>query len=135
MDKIKIGIKGHISIIDGDNNLLLDQHNAIGPQAVQVITQCLTQLNFAKSVNGIRATGSFGTVTQNIFRTVYDPIANNITFRAVFYEEDFQGVITDLELISTALSGAILAEKKGLTISKDSSSRIQIDWTININLC
>jgi hypothetical protein len=132
-DNIKMGLKGRITITDQKNVALFDDNNQIEPSALEIITRCLTQRDFSKSINKIKAYGDFGESEANISHTEYLPGESAILLRAVFLETDFNGTVTDLELRCSALD-LIFASKHDLNITKDGSARVQVDWKIFVTI-
>jgi len=137
-DNLKIGIEGNITItkiVKKVKEIIFDDHNTLGPDAAEIIVRSLSQVDFAKAVDGIKVSGVFGSLTSTITSIVYNATENSMTFRALFYEFDFSGTVTDMELVSTTLSNKIMASKTALSISKDGGSRLQIDWKLTVTLC
>lgn len=132
-DNIKMGLKGRITITDQNNMALFDDNNQIKPSALEIITRCLTQKDFSKSINRIVAYGDFGESEANISYTEYLPDESAILFRAIFLETDFNGTINNLELRCSALD-LTFANKSNLDIVKDGSARVQVDWKIFVNI-
>ena len=131
-DNLKISLKGQIKITSNKQGVLYNSRNTIGEDALEIITRCLTQLDFIKSVNIVKASGDFGDFDASTTDVFYNASPNSIMFRAIFYENDFAGTIEDLKLMSTALPGKVMAFKTGLSIEKDNSERVQVDWRIYI---
>lgn len=134
-ERIELKAKGYIKILNGEDQILWEDHNAIGPDMLMIVTRCLTQLGFNKQVDTIRAIGDFGTVDRVINETSYTADTNTITFKTTFYEFDFDGNLTDLRLLSLSLGGALLALREELNIDKDGSSRLKVEWSITISNC
>lgn len=134
-NKINLNIKGHILVTSNKNGVMYNEHNTIAPDALAILINCLNQRDYTKQIDSINVTGpGIGTVSRSIISSQYDPATNSITFRTVFYEFDFNGVIEELELKSNSFGSRVFATKDGLSIMKDSESRIQIDWKINIEI-
>ena len=132
MEEFKIGIQGHVKITSSnENQILLDEHNEISSSALEIITRCLSQVDFPKAINVIKAFGPFGEIEREIFFVSYNSRSNSMIFRATFLEFDFDGVINKLELRSTSLDKTF-ATKKNISIIKDGQSRVQIDWSIQV---
>lgn len=132
MEEFKIGIQGHVKITSSNGNqILLDEHNEINSSALEIITRCLSQVDFPKALNKIKAIGNFGEIEREIFFVQYNPKNNTMLFRATFLEFDFDGTITKLELRSSALKKTF-ASKPNINIFKDGQSRAQIDWVIQV---
>ena len=132
MDQFKLGLQGHIKITSSkDNQILLDEHNEINPSSLEIITRCLTQVDFPKAIDKIKAFGNFGEIERDIFYASYSGKQNTMLFRATFLEFDFEGTITKLELKCSALN-KIFASKQNINIFKDGQSRTQIDWIIQV---
>lgn len=134
-DNFNLSINGHIKILSLDSgNILFEQHNKIGSDALEIITRCMTQVDFSKSVDKIKAYGDFQAIEGDISFVNYIPSTNTLLFRTIFMEFDFDGTIDRLELRSSALN-KVFAMKEGLNILKDSKTRIQIDWGITVTNC
>lgn len=82
-------------------------------------------------VDIIKARGTFGEFNVPIDSARVDNDKRTITFTGTFLEEHFSGEITSLELRKES-TGYIMAYKTGLSIVKDSDSRVKINWTIKI---
>lgn len=130
-DQFNLSLKGEITITSNRFGTIYRNNNAIGENALEIITRCLSTINSDNSVSIIKATGDFGESEAIINAVFYEPSPNMIKFRAVFYEQDFSGTINTLELISEGL-GLRLAFKEGLSILKNNSERVQVDWRIYI---
>ena len=134
-DKLNIGLNGHIKVISSkDNSILFEEHNQIESTALEIITRCLSQVDFNKSVDKIKAYGNFTAIEREIFFVQYNPAENSMLFRATFFEFDFDGTIDKLELRCSALN-KMFASKDNLSILKDSQSRVQVDWKISVTSC
>ena len=134
-EKFNLSINGHIKIISSkDNKILFEQHNQIESDALEIITRCMSQVDFNKSIDKIKAYGNFLSTEREVFFVNYTPSTNTMLFRATFMEFDFDGTIDKLELRSSALN-KVFAMKEGLSILKDAQSRVQIDWSITVTSC
>lgn len=134
-EKFNLSINGHIKIISSkDNKILFEQHNQIESDALEIITRCMSQVDFNKSVDKIKAYGNFLSTEREVFFVNYTPSTNTMLFRATFMEFDFDGTIDKLELRCSALN-KIFASKDSLSILKDSQSRVQVDWKISVTSC
>lgn len=134
-DKITLGIKGHVTMktIDSseEDNIIFENSNNITTDALEIVTRCLTQQDFNKSVDRIKIIGDFGEQESTVNFVQYNP-DNSIMFRAVFPESTFSGMVTGLELICSALDKK-LAVKEDLAIFKENSNLLlQVDWKIII---
>lgn len=137
-DNLKLKIEGNIKVTKTTKNIpnvIFDDHNALGPDAAQIVVRCLSQLDFEKSISGIRARGTFGEFIGETSAVIYNATENSMVFRIVFYEFDFDGTVEEMELLSGPLGNAVMATKDAISITKDSNSRLQIDWKIIIALC
>lgn len=131
---LPVEIKGHIKITNQLGETLFDDNNAVGENAYEIICRCLSQLDFNKSVDIIESEGDYGQSQATIEHVEYNQMNNSMLFRATILENDFEGTINSLFLTSSPLNG-LMAKKEGLSIYKDNSSRLQIDWVITINPC
>lgn len=86
--------------------------------------------NIMNSVDIIKAKGPFGNFSKPIVDKIHYPNENKLVFTTIFEEEDFNGEIRSLDLAHT--QGYIMAFESGLSIVKDSESRVKINWEINI---
>ena len=125
----KIGLKGKIKIISSNNEILLHDNNQIDNSALEIITRCLSQKDFSKSVDIIKLNGDFGSVEREITFVEYNVLENSMLFRAYFYETDFNGTANRAELNCSALQKSF-SVKDNISITKDGQTRIQIDWKI-----
>lgn len=115
-----------------DEEVLLKESNNITTDSLEIITRCLTQQDFSKAVDRIKLIGDFGQMESTVSFVQYDPSTNSITFRSVFPESTFTGMITGLELICSALNKK-LAVKENLSIYKENANLLlQVDWKIII---
>ena len=136
--KISLGIKGEVMIKtinpSKEEEVILKENNNITSDSLEIITRCLSQQDFNKSVDRIKMFGDFGELEATVNYVNYNPAENSITFRAVFPESQFSGMITDLELICSALDKK-LAVKQNLSIFKENTNLLlQVDWKIIITL-
>jgi hypothetical protein len=131
-DNINIGLKGHIIITSSSGEILFEEHNEIESSAITIVARCLTQLDFSKAVDKIRASGNFTAYEREVTKVDYNAGENSVKFTAVFFEEDFDGIVTKLELRCGTLN-LNFAKKEGLNLAKDNNSRIQVDWKIYVS--
>lgn len=127
-DNFKIGLAGFINITSNNKNIF-SSYNEIKPTALEIITRCLSQTDLSKSLDKIKVSGDFGEFDSEITFVEYNPLENSMKFRAFFYESDFDGTITKMELLCTALS-KVFSSKDNISLTKDGQTRIQIDWKI-----
>ena len=127
-DNFKIGLAGFINITSNNKNIF-SSYNEIKPAALEIITRCLSQTDLSKSLDKIKVSGDFGEFDSEITFVEYNPLENSMKFRAFFYESDFDGTITKMELLCTALS-KVFSSKDNISLTKDGQTRIQIDWKI-----
>lgn len=127
-DNFKIGLAGFINITSNNKNIF-SSYNEIKPTALEIITRCLSQTDLSKSLDKIKVSGDFGEFDRDITFVEYNPLENSMKFRAFFYESDFDGTITKMELLCTALS-KVFSSKDNISLTKDGQTRIQIDWKI-----
>lgn len=127
-DNFKIGLAGFINITSNNKNIF-SSYNEIKPTALEIITRCLSQTDLSKSLDKIKVSGDFGEFDREITFVEYNPLENSMKFRAFFYESDFDGTITKMELLCTALS-KVFSSKDNISLTKDGQTRIQIDWKI-----
>ena len=127
-DNFKIGLAGYINITSNNKNIF-SSYNEIKPTALEIITRCLSQTDLSKSLDKIKVYGDFGEFYREITFVGYNPLENSMKFRAFFYESDFDGTITKMELLCTALS-KVFSSKDNISLTKDGQTRIQIDWKI-----
>lgn len=127
-DNFKIGLAGFINITSNNKNIF-SSYNEIKPAALEIITRCLSQTDLSKSLDKIKVSGDFGEFDREITFVEYNPLENSMKFRAFFYESDFDGTITKMELLCTALS-KVFSSKDNISLTKDGQTRIQIDWKI-----
>ena len=127
-DNFKIGLAGYINITSNNKNIF-SSYNEIKPTALEIITRCLSQTDLSKSLDKIKVSGDFGEFDREITFVEYNPLENSMKFRAFFYESDFDGTITKMELLCTALS-KVFSSKDNISLTKDGQTRIQIDWKI-----
>ena len=127
-DNFKIGLAGFINITSNNKNIF-SSYNEIKPTALEIITRCLSQTDLSKSLDKIKVSGDFGEFDREITFVEYNPLENSMKFRAFFYESEFDGTITKMELLCTALS-KVFSSKDNISLTKDGQTRIQIDWKI-----
>ena len=127
-DNFKIGLAGFINITSNNKNIF-SSYNEIKPTALEIITRCLSHTDLSKSLDKIKVSGEFGEFDREITFVEYNPLENSMKFRAFFYESDFDGTITKMELLCTALS-KVFSSKDNISLTKDGQTRIQIDWKI-----
>ena len=127
-DNFKIGLAGFINITSNNKNIF-SSYNEIKPTALEIITRCLSQTDLSKSLDKIKVSGDFGEFDREITFVEYNALENSMKFRAFFYESDFDGTITKMELLCTALS-KVFSSKDNISLTKDGQTRIQIDWKI-----
>lgn len=134
-DNIKFRLQGKLEIAslnkNGEIDILYENHNLIETDAIKIITRCLTQVDFNKSIDMMEAIGNFPTTSKVISSVTY-PSDNQIQFTCIFEENDFQGTVTDLKMKSSALE-LVFSSKAGLNITKDDEMRLRVKWQITIN--
>ena len=133
-DKLKIGLSGHIvirSISSNKSKILLNTHNEVESTALEIVTRCLSQVDFNKAIDKVKVYGNFPAKENDVFFVKYDQSDNSMLFRALFTEGDFSGNITKLELRCSALDKTF-SNKSLVNITKDDQTRIQVDWKIII---
>lgn len=133
--KLNLRFRGHIKATSNKLGILYNNSNTIGADALEIVTRCLGQLGNTQQVDTIIVDGNFGTSERTVIENSYNAVDNSITFSAIFYEGDFDGQISDMKLISESLGDKVMATKAGLSITKDGSSRLRIDWKINVEQC
>lgn len=133
-DSIKLGIRGHILVTSNKEGVLYDHSNTISSGALPTIIQCLSQIGGNKSLDSIKAIGDFGSAQVAISNTHYNPGESSIEFTALFDENSFNGTVTTLKLMSVSLGDIEFAKKTGLSLLKDSQTRLQIKWKITITI-
>lgn len=130
---VKLKIQGQITITSIQNKIETDVikiNNQIETSAIEIITKCLTGIDYHKSLDRVIATGPGILATAPITAVTY-PSENEIILTYIFEEESFQGEITKLALGSTVLNKDF-STKEGLNINKDSNMRLKINWKIKI---
>lgn len=132
MTQAKLNIQGLIKVTSNTLGVIYRKHNTITPDALEIITNCLYQRDFTKQIDTIEIKGDFGVRDRTITTGRYNPIDNTITFKAVFYEGDFEGTIEEMALVAGTYYRKKFAEKEEINIYKDRESRVQIEWTIQI---
>lgn len=134
-DNLKIQLKGklEVSILSKNDKeeIILNDDNQIESGAIEILTRCLSQLNFSKSLDVMEAIGDFGAVEKFISIANF-PAENQIQLTCIFEETDFNGTVTDLKMKSSSL-GLVFSSKTGLSITKDDDMRLRVRWTITIN--
>lgn len=134
-EQLNLKIAGHVVISSGTGEVLLDEHNAIGADSLEIVLNCLSQLGGAKHVDNIEVTGAFGIAIKPINAFTYDDSTNTVTFQTEFLEDDFNGTVTDMRLLSLSLLTKVMATKDSLNVLKDDQTRLRVSWSITINNC
>lgn len=125
-DIVKTVLQGNIKIFI-DDKLELSENNAIHADAIELLTRCMVS---GFGVTTIEVSGDFTEVNRGIVDyTFQDDIS--MLFITTFYEDDFEGTITNLKLYNQAL-GLTLATKNGLSLYKGNTARVRIEWTVKI---
>lgn len=137
IDKVNLKIGGHIKVYNG-KELVFEEPNQIMPKALDIILRSLdTTQNLG--VNKLRVVTSAGEVIKDISSIEISTITRSIRFTTILLESDFNGYINSLYLRSeseeptTNIEPLDFSGKTGLSILKDSNTRLMINWEITIN--
>lgn len=131
-DTLRIGLEGHVRVTSNKYGVVYDNSNTIGINALEILTRCMGQVDLEKSVDKIKVSGPFGEFTGDIIANNYISAENAMEFSAIFYENNFDGTVTELELQCSALGNKIMATRTGVSILKDAATRLRVDWKITV---
>lgn len=134
-DTLKVpNIRGEITILKG-NEIIFKDHNEITGDALEILIRGLANVPINYSVDVIRMQGDdFVFVNKTISNTIIDPVEPSITFITQALEEDFNGTIHTLTLLMSSIDKK-LANRTGLSIVKNSITRLEVRWKISLSLC
>jgi len=132
-DKLAPKLSGEITILR-NGILVYRESNSINlANASEILLNCMGSLNHPNRIDGIKITGPFGNITKVISTSTIDNVNHTITFVATAYEGDFNDYINQLELRMGGLNKT-LAIKTGLSILKNSTAEIEIQWKIKLTI-
>ena len=129
-EKIKARVKGFIKAYNNlTGEILYDGKNSLTASANELITKSLGSTNFLSTIEASKD----GDVLKNanVVLTTH-PDENSVRLRAVFYEDDFDDTLDKLELKYNGLE--VFSSKGGLSINKNSTTQIAVEWTLTITI-
>lgn len=132
MDKVRIKLRGHVTVTSSKEGVVYDKTNTISPDALEIVANCLYQGDYRKQIDSIKAIGAFGESVRAIERMDYISSTNSIALIATFSEGDFTGEVTELKLISASYNNKEFAVRAGVSILKNSDTRLEVTWKIQI---
>jgi len=123
---LKALIKGHIKVTEiRTGEVLYDGSNNLTAAAEELLTKCLGSSNFLSTIAALKASVLLFNAAVTV---VTYPDTSSVTLRAVFLEGDFNDTLDELEL---RFNGAdVFSEKTGLSITKNGSTQIAVEWTL-----
>lgn len=128
--KVKASIKGHILITDvKTNEVLYDGANNLTVDAEELVTKMLGTSSYLSTIAALKF--SVDLKNANISSVTY-PDTSSVKLKAVFVESDFDDTLDELQLRFNGTDA--FSEKTGLSITKNSSLQIAVEWTLSITL-
>jgi hypothetical protein len=130
----KFKIKGRLKIysVSSDNQrvLLVDKNNAILPNASDIVAKLLA--NYTWPISHIWAYKANNPLASA--SVTYDPgvPAGQAVFRARFIENSFNDVFDELRLASA--NGGDFSQITGLSVLKDNTLQLEVEWHITVIL-
>jgi hypothetical protein len=127
---LNMKVEGHLKIYDPQTgHIFYDDHNALVANAIEVIRRALGSNNFLDTVTAKKAGVTLATVntTGTIFSV--SPDTNELICKATFNGVSFNDTLDELNLES---ADGIFSEVTGLSIYKDSTTQLGIEWKIKI---
>jgi len=127
-------VKGWIKVygIDKDGNrfLLEDRSNALVPNAKTILTYLLGGQS-TSAITNILVYKAAGLLATSPFLTVSYPSSDEVKFTTRFNEASFNDTLDELRLISAV--GGDFSIVTGLSLLKDNTLQLEIEWLLTIN--
>lgn len=128
--KLTASIKGHILITDViTNEVLYDGANNLTVDAEELVTKMLGTSSRLSTIAAMKASSDLK--NANVSSVTY-PDTSSVKLKAVFVESDFNDTLDELQLRFDGTDA--FSEKTGLSISKNGSTQIAVEWTLTITL-
>lgn len=132
VENIKIALKGHVRVYEiGSGKVLYDDHNALVPNATNIIRRALTNnLSQLDVISAVKA--NVVLATTNITSVTYGGFGNEVTMKATFSKLSFNDTIDELRLGNN--THGELSVVDSLSIFKDNDTQLGIEWKLNIQI-
>lgn len=126
--------RGHIKITkfnaQGDARVIVDRANLILANSDAIVAKLLGgTANWNLDRIGVYKATSL--IIANSITSVSYPATNSVKFAAYFSTSDFNDTIDEVRLASAI--GGDFSQVTGLSVTKDSTQELLIEWTIIIN--
>ena len=129
-EPVKAQIKGHIFAYDNiTGEVLYDGANNLTASAEQLLTKLIGNANFLSTIAALKATVVLK--NANVVQVTH-PDTSSVKLRAIFIEADFNDTLDELELRYNGVD--VFSEKTGLSITKNGSTQIAVEWTLTVTL-
>lgn len=128
--KLKATVKGHIFAYDNlTGDVLYDGPNNLTAAAEELLTKLIGTGNYLSTIAALKA--SVDLKNANVVEVTY-PDTSSVKLRAIFTESDFDDTLDELQL---RYNGAdVFSQKTGLSIAKNGTTQIAVEWTLNVTL-
>lgn len=127
--------KGWITIYgidkEGNRKLLVDRKNALVANSKKIMVHTLGQ-DSSYAITNIEVYKAASLLATSPLLTISFPVGDtSVKFTARFNEASFNDTFDELKLVSTA--GGIFSEVTGLSVLKDNTLQLEIEWLLTIN--
>jgi len=128
--KLKARVKGHIKAYDNvTGKVLYDGANNLTAAAEELLTKMIGTSNSLSSIAALKAAVLLANATVT---TVTFPDTSSVKLKALFIESDFDDTLDELELRYNGVD--VFSEKTGLSINKNGTTQIAVEWTLTLTI-
>ena len=127
---VKTKIRGHLKVTDDNGKILFDDHNDIVTNAENLLRRCVVGLNDLDTVEAFNSSPTSLATTTRIVYTLVSTNQIDLSFK--FLPTDFNDTVDKLELGNS--TEGVFSEVTGLSILKDSSTSLNITWSLTFNI-
>lgn len=115
---------------DGKKQLLVNQKNALVLNAKKIIAYALANQS-GYYIDTIKAYKSSGLLATSPLVTYSFPTSEKVKFTTRFNETSFNDTLDEIRL--TSIGGGDFSIVTGLSVLKDNTLQLQIEWLLTIN--
>ena len=130
-ETVNIKVSGHVKIWDIETEkVLYDDHNALTPNAPNIIRRALGTGDFINEMHAYKAAVLLATTPVQTVIYSLTPVINEVTLRAIFTPASFNDTLDELQL-GHNLNG-LFSTITALSIFKDNNTQIGVEWKLKI---